>query len=103
LDWLIQESIHFSILGNNVQGEWRPEKCDVVWFDDQLGAYELTRHLLTLGHRHIWFVGNCQLPWFSRRYEGYRRAMAEANLSRISVKSRRRRICKWAIWERNPY
>jgi DNA-binding LacI/PurR family transcriptional regulator len=81
LDWLIRESIHFAILGNNVQGEWRPEKCDVVWFDDQLGAYELTRHLLTLGHRHIWFVGNCQLPWFSRRYEGYRRAMAEASLS----------------------
>ena len=81
LDWLANEGIHFAILGNNVVGEWEHERYDVVWFDDRLGAYELTRHLLTLGHRHIWFVGNCQLPWFSRRYEGYRRAMAEAGLS----------------------
>jgi len=80
LDWLTNEGIHFSILGNNVLGEWQHERYDVVWFDDRLGAYELTRHLLTLGHRHIWFVGNCQLPWFSRRYEGYRQAMAEAGL-----------------------
>jgi LacI family transcriptional regulator, galactose operon repressor len=81
LDWLTKEGIHFTILGNNVLGEWQHEKYDVVWFDDRLGAYELTRHLLALGHRHIWFVGNCQLPWFSRRYEGFCRAMAEAGLS----------------------
>src|SRR5262249_19642886 len=81
LDWLANEGIHFAILGNNVVGEWEPERYDVVWFDDCLGAYELTRHLLALGHRQIWFVGNCQLPWFSRRYDGYRRAMAEAGLS----------------------
>ena len=81
LDWLMREGIRFAILGNNVRGEWRAENCDTVWFDDQLGAHELTRHLLRLGHRRIWFVGNCQLPWFSRRYDGYRRAMTEVGLS----------------------
>jgi LacI family transcriptional regulator, galactose operon repressor len=80
LEWLTREGIYFTILGNNVLGEWQHEKYDVVWFDDRLGAFELTRHLLSLGHRQIWFVGNCQLPWFSRRYEAFCKAMNDAGL-----------------------
>ena len=41
----------------------------------------MTRYLQSLGHRQIWYVGNCRLPWFARRYEGYRQAMEEAGLS----------------------
>jgi DNA-binding LacI/PurR family transcriptional regulator len=77
---LRRKAIPFAVLGNNVISEWRPEEYDVVWFDDLQGSFEMTRYLLSLGHRHIWFVGHTQLPWFSRRYEGYCRAMKEAGL-----------------------
>ena len=81
LDVLGHKGIPFAILGNNLMGPWRPEKCDVVWFDDIQGGYEATRYLQSLGHRDIWFVGNCRLPWFARRYDGYRQRMEEAGLS----------------------
>ncbi|HSS97618.1 MAG TPA: LacI family DNA-binding transcriptional regulator [Terriglobales bacterium] len=78
---LTQQNIPFSVFGNNVVGEWQPEKQDVVWTDDIQGAYEGTRHLIALGHRDIWFVGNCEFPWFERCYSGYRRAMEGAGLA----------------------
>jgi len=78
LDLLTHKGIPFAVLGNNVVGEWNPSDCDVVWFDDVQGAYEMTRHLLSLGHRNIWYIGNTRLPWYLRRYEGYARAMQEA-------------------------
>ena len=81
LDFLTHKRVRFAVLGNNMIGDWRENEYDVAWFDDVLGAYEMTQHLLSLGHRDIWFVGNCRLPWFARRYEGYRRAMVEAGLT----------------------
>ena len=83
LDFLTHKRVRFAVLGNNMIGEWRENEYeyDVAWFDDVLGAYEITQHLLSLGHRDIWYVGNCRLPWFARRFEGYRRAMAEAGLA----------------------
>jgi DNA-binding LacI/PurR family transcriptional regulator len=78
LDLLTHNRIPFAVLGNNVIGEWEPGEYDVVWFDDVQGAYELTRYVLSLGHRDFWFVGNTRLPWYPRRYEGYARAMQEA-------------------------
>jgi LacI family transcriptional regulator, galactose operon repressor len=75
LDHLRHERLPFAVLGNNVLGEWSPEEQDVVWFDDIQGAIEVTRYLLSLGHREIWFVGNTKLPWYRRRFEGYRQAM----------------------------
>jgi DNA-binding LacI/PurR family transcriptional regulator len=77
---LRHRAIPFAVLGNNVISDWRPEEQDVVWFDDIHGSFEMTRYLLTLGHRHIWFVGHARLPWISRRYDGYCRAMKEAGL-----------------------
>jgi LacI family transcriptional regulator, galactose operon repressor len=68
-------------MGNNVVGNWDKDHCNAFYFDDIEGAIEATRYLHTLGHRDIWFVGNCQMPWFARRYEGYRRAMENAGLS----------------------
>jgi DNA-binding LacI/PurR family transcriptional regulator len=81
LDLLSHHRIPFTAFGNNVTGDWRHEEYDAVWFDDILGSYEMTQHLQFLGHRDIWFVANCQLPWFARRYQGYRRAMEEAGLT----------------------
>lgn len=77
---LSERGIPFSVLGNNVVGEWHPQRYDVVSSDDVAGAVDVTSYLLSLGHRHIWFVGNTQLPWFSRCAAGYRRAMAAAGL-----------------------
>ncbi|MGO8793148.1 MAG: LacI family DNA-binding transcriptional regulator [Terriglobia bacterium] len=77
---LRRKAIPFAVLGNNVISGWRPEEHDVVWFDDTQGSFEMTRYLLSLGHRHIWFVGHTGLPWFSRRHEGYCRAMREVGL-----------------------
>jgi len=85
LDLLRRKAIPFAVLGNNVIADWRPEEHDVVWFDDIQGSFEMTRYLLSLGHRNIWFVGHTRLPWFGRRYEGYCRAMKEAGfLPRLS-------------------
>lgn len=49
--------------------------------DDILGSYAVTQHLLQLGHRHIaFFAGPQASPWAQERFEGYRRALREANL-----------------------
>jgi DNA-binding LacI/PurR family transcriptional regulator len=81
LDLLTRKGIPFVVLGNNVLGEWNKEEYSAVYFDDIEGAYDVTRYLQSLGHRQIWYVGNCRLPWFARRHEGYRRAMEEAGLT----------------------
>jgi DNA-binding LacI/PurR family transcriptional regulator len=80
LDFLSHQRMRFAVLGNNVMGEWKSPEYDVVWFDDDRGAYEMTQYLLSLGHSDIWYVGNSRFPWFVRRREGYRRAMVGAGL-----------------------
>lgn len=48
---------------------------------DLLGAYAVTQHLLKLGHRRIaFFAGPPAATWAKERFEGYRRALREANL-----------------------
>jgi DNA-binding LacI/PurR family transcriptional regulator len=81
LDLLTHKQIPFAVLGNNVLGEWRSEEHDTVLFDDEHGAYEVTSYLQSVGHRDIWFAGNCKFTWFARLYEGYRRSMEEAGLA----------------------
>jgi LacI family transcriptional regulator len=49
--------------------------------DDSLASYELTQHLLQLGHKRIaLFTGPPGSPWVQERVEGYRRALREAQL-----------------------
>lgn len=55
-------------------------KSDVVFSDDIQGGQDTTQYLIGLGHRRICFVGNTQLPWFARCFEGYLRTMIEAGL-----------------------
>lgn len=78
IELLLQKGITFVVLGNNVSGELHEGPYDVVTADDIQGGYDITRYLMGLGHRHIWFIGNTKLPWFARCHQGYCRAMAEA-------------------------
>ncbi len=80
LDALSDRGIPFSVLGNNVIGNWDPSLFDTVYSDDLQGARDLTEELIGNGHRDIWFFGNLQLPWYARCGEGYRLAMEGAGL-----------------------
>jgi DNA-binding LacI/PurR family transcriptional regulator len=80
LESLTRRRLPFAVYGNSMMGEWQPDEYDVVWTDNIGGAYDITRYLQSIGHRHIWFVGNRKLPWFARCYGGYQRAMEEAGL-----------------------
>ncbi len=86
LEYFRTTGMPFAVLGNNVQGKWRPELHDVAWMDDTAGAYELTRHLQKLGHRRIAFL---ESQWFSsaRMRKGFHSAMAEAGLEPFVVQS----------------
>jgi LacI family transcriptional regulator len=77
---LSEKKIPFSLVGNNVVGEWQPEHYDCVFTDDVRGSAEITRYLIAQGHRNIWYIGNQRLPWFARCARGYRQAMKEADL-----------------------
>lgn len=77
---LQERDIPFSVLGNNVVGEWDPAASDTVYSDDIQGARDLTANLIAAGHRDIWFFGDLQLPWYARCAEGYRAAMQAAGL-----------------------
>ena len=49
--------------------------------EELVSSYNVTRHLLKLGHKHIaYFTGPPVAPWAHERFEGYRRALREADL-----------------------
>jgi DNA-binding LacI/PurR family transcriptional regulator len=77
---LSERKIPFSLVGNNIVGDWQPEQYDCVFTDDVRGSSDITRHLIMQGHRNIWYIGNQRLPWFARCAAGYRQAMKEADL-----------------------
>ena len=77
---LAERRIPFSLVGNNIVGDWRPEQYDCVFTDDIRGSTDITRYLIAQGHRNIWYIGNQRLPWFARCATGYRKAMKEAGL-----------------------
>jgi LacI family transcriptional regulator len=78
---LREKRIPFSVVGNNIVGNWHPEECDCVSTDDVRGSAEITKHLISQGHSSIWFIGNLRLPWFARCANGYLEAMKEAGLA----------------------
>ena len=77
---LCGEEIPFSLVGNNIVGDWQPEQYDCVFTDDVRGSADITRYLIAQGHRNIWYIGNQRFPWFARCGRGYRQAMKEADL-----------------------
>jgi DNA-binding LacI/PurR family transcriptional regulator len=80
LDLLSESGIPWVALGNNILGKRHEQLISAVYFDDIGGTHELTRYLISLGHRHIAFVGNLKLPWYARRHAGYLTAMEDAGL-----------------------
>ena len=81
------ESIHVPLvaLSNNVVGMEGKDQFDQVGFDDYSATLEATRYLISEGHRDIVFTADTSLPWFQRRFEGYREAMREKKLKPIPV------------------
>jgi DNA-binding LacI/PurR family transcriptional regulator len=52
-----------------------------VEIEEQVASYNITKHLLGLGHKNIaYFTGPTAAPWAHERFEGYRRALREAGL-----------------------
>jgi DNA-binding LacI/PurR family transcriptional regulator len=84
LELLSRHDVPWIALGNNVVGEWPHDAPQSIFFDDICGAYDLTKYLISLGHQYIGFTGNLSLPWYFRRFQGYQKAMEEANLSILS-------------------
>jgi DNA-binding LacI/PurR family transcriptional regulator len=80
LDLVASTGLPVAVQGNSVLDPWQHGAYDRVDYDDVDGGYQMTRHLLTLGHRDIWFVGNPRYPWFARCCAGYTRAMDDAGL-----------------------
>jgi LacI family transcriptional regulator len=57
------------------------DSVDVVRGDNVLGAYLLTKHLTSLGHRRIGIiVGNRHISTATERVEGYKRALTESGI-----------------------
>jgi len=51
-----------------------------VQVDDLLASFAATQHLVKLGHKRIAYLsGPAAAPWAQSRFEGYRRALREAN------------------------
>jgi DNA-binding LacI/PurR family transcriptional regulator len=49
--------------------------------DDLEASYQITQHLLKLGHKRIAFLGGPPAtPWTQERFEGYRRALRESGI-----------------------
>ena len=84
LDELTTREIPWVALGNNILGKRHEQPISAVYFDDVGGTHELTRYLISLGHRQIAFVGNLKLPWYARRHAGYLTAMEEAELAPLT-------------------
>ena len=80
LSALRERRIPFSLVGNNIIGDWRPEEYDCVATDDLRGAAEVTQHLISMGHCRIWFIGDRTLPWYARCAQGYAQTMKKAGL-----------------------
>jgi DNA-binding LacI/PurR family transcriptional regulator len=83
LDALDKLNLPYVVLGNTFIGRKEKLKKDAIIYDD---GFEAIEYLIRLHHRRIAFVGNTNLPWFQRRYEGYQKAMKKAGLPEITVK-----------------
>jgi DNA-binding LacI/PurR family transcriptional regulator len=80
LSALRERRIPFSVVGNNIIGDWRSEDYDCVATDDLRGSAEITQHLISMGHSRIWFIGDRSLPWYARCAQGYAQTMMKAGL-----------------------
>ncbi len=76
VDLILKQRVPLVILDRSVNAA-----VDTVCSDSEGGAYELTRHLLALGHRRIAMLsGPRDVSTSVDRVAGYRRALAEAGV-----------------------
>lgn len=68
-------------VGNNLVGCKSQSEVDSVWYDESTGTRQAVQYLADLGHRHIRFVANMTLPWFSRNYHAFSDAMLDLGLA----------------------
>ncbi|MGH9158850.1 MAG: LacI family DNA-binding transcriptional regulator [Vicinamibacteraceae bacterium] len=85
LDLIARTKLPFAVQANSILEPLTDDRCDAVYYDDIDGCYQMTRYLQSLGHTHIWFVGNRRFPWFDRPYEGYARAMTASSVPARAV------------------
>ena len=82
IEFLQDCGVPFVVLDRRVPGL----DVDIVRCDSKLGAYELTRHLLDLGHERIAALsGSRQVTTAADRVAGYRRALIEAGLGEHAI------------------
>jgi LacI family transcriptional regulator len=76
----------YVVFGNNLVTGSLALPCKAcVCFDEQGGGRQATEFLLDLGHHAIAFVGDLSKPWYARRFEGYREALAARGLPPAAV------------------
>lgn len=75
--------VPYVVLSNHYVTTREKGPFDRAGWDDSMGPYEATRYLITLGHQHIWYIGDTALPWYKQRYAAYERAMAESGLEAL--------------------
>jgi LacI family transcriptional regulator len=83
LNFLQSNEIPFVLLDRSVPGT----RADLIRCDSEQGAYNLTRHLIELGHQRIVTItGPREVSTSQDRAAGYQRAMNEAGLAdRVQV------------------
>lgn len=80
--FLHERGVPFVVLDRRIPGV----SVDIVRCDSEQGAYQLVWHLLDLGHRRIAILsGPAAVTTAADRVIGYRRALAEAGISREAV------------------
>ena len=70
----------FVVFGNNFVNTSSKLLKNAVYSNDEGGGYQATKHLIKLGHKKIRYIGDINLPWYIRRFNGYKKAMKEAGL-----------------------
>lgn len=81
LQVLDKRHLPYAMLGNAFTGPADTMAQNCIFYDDGGAIEEATSYLVRLGHRRIAFLGNQALPWFDRRFAGYRRAMTAHGLA----------------------
>ncbi|HIP69897.1 MAG TPA: LacI family transcriptional regulator [Anaerolineae bacterium] len=77
----VQQLQKFGVPTVLVNNQAQEAATSSVSHDDEYGSYELTRHLLTLGHTDIGYLGNGIAGKINEdRLCGYRRALTDAGL-----------------------
>jgi LacI family transcriptional regulator len=77
LEYLESKQLHFIRIGATLA----LERSSTVISNDIQASYEMTRYLISLGHRRIGFIkGHPQHNASAQRFQGYQKALVEAHI-----------------------